>query len=123
MQNAWSQAIGAGPFFGSSFEFVIADGQIQQVTHDFDFSEFSPQVFDVFVAWLTDDLPRRRRRHVGLRQRQLQPDTPSRRPLRTTHHRVRLIAEQLRIRLSNEVGTRVQRGQTDRLEHEHDAHR
>ena len=57
MQNAWSQAIGVEPFTGSSFEFVIADGQIQQVTHDFDVSEFGPQVFDVFVAWLSDTYP------------------------------------------------------------------
>ena len=57
MQNAWSQAIGVGPFTGSSFEFVIADGQIQQVTHDFDVSAFSTQVYDVFFAWVGDTYP------------------------------------------------------------------
>src|SRR5688572_17327937 len=57
MQNAWALAIGAGPFTGNSFEFVIADGQIQQVTHDFDFSEFGPQVYSVFLDWLTDAYP------------------------------------------------------------------
>ena len=35
MQNAWSQAIGVGPFTGSSFRFVIADGQIRKVKHNF----------------------------------------------------------------------------------------
>jgi hypothetical protein len=57
MENAWSQALGVGPFSGSSFTFVIADGVIQQVTHYFDFNLFAPQVFDVWVAWLTDTHP------------------------------------------------------------------
>jgi hypothetical protein len=57
MDNAWSQALGVGPFTGSSFTFVIADGQIQQITHYFDFNLFSPQVFEVWVAWLTDNHP------------------------------------------------------------------
>ncbi len=57
MENAWSQALGVGPFTGSSFTFVIADGQIQQITHYFDFGQFSPQVFEVWVAWLTDNHP------------------------------------------------------------------
>lgn len=57
MENAWSQALGVGPFTGSSFEFVIADGQIQQIRHSFDSSQFSPQVFDVFLEWLTDAYP------------------------------------------------------------------
>ena len=65
MQNAWSQALGVGPFTGSNFKFVIANGQIQQVTHIFDFSEFDPQVFAVFFAWLTATPPQRRRRHVA----------------------------------------------------------
>jgi hypothetical protein len=57
MENAWSQALGVGPFTGSNFRFVIADGQIQQVTHTFDFHEFSPQVFAVFLDWLTATHP------------------------------------------------------------------
>ena len=57
MQNAWSQALGVGPFTGSNFTFVIADGQIQQVTHFFDFSEFDPQVYAVFQEWLTATHP------------------------------------------------------------------
>ena len=46
-----------GPFTGSNFTFVIADGQIQQVTHFFDFSEFDPQVYAVFQEWLTATHP------------------------------------------------------------------
>ena len=57
MENAWSRALGVGPFTGSSFQFVIDDGQIQQVTHYFDFDLFAPQVFEVWVAWLTDTHP------------------------------------------------------------------
>jgi hypothetical protein len=57
MENAWSQALGVGPFTGSTFEFVIADGQIQKITHYFDFDLFAPQVFEVWVAWLTDTHP------------------------------------------------------------------
>ena len=57
MQNAWSEAIGVGPFTGSSFRFEIADGRIQKVTHHFDFSEFDPYVFAVFEEWLTDAYP------------------------------------------------------------------
>ena len=57
MENAWSRALGVGPFTGSSFEFVIADGQIQQITHDFDTTLFSPQVWDVLKAWVRDTHP------------------------------------------------------------------
>lgn len=52
MQNAWSQALGVGPFTGSNFRFVIADGQIEQVLHIFRFSTFDPQVYTVFQDWL-----------------------------------------------------------------------
>ncbi len=57
MENAWSQALGVGPFTGSSFTFVIDEGVIQQITHYFDFNLFSPQVFEVWVAWLTANHP------------------------------------------------------------------
>jgi hypothetical protein len=57
MENAWSRAIGAGPFTGSSFDFVIADGQIQEIGHHFDYSVFDPQVFGPFVRWLNDTYP------------------------------------------------------------------
>ena len=57
MENAWSQALGEGPFTGSNFTFVIADDQIQQITHYFNFDLFAPQVFEVWVAWLTENHP------------------------------------------------------------------
>ena len=57
MANAWSQALGVGPFTGSSFDITIADGQIQQVTSNFNTSGFSWQVWDVFTGWLRDTHP------------------------------------------------------------------
>jgi hypothetical protein len=57
MENAWSQALGVGPFTGSSFDFTIADGQIQQLIDNRDFNQFSGQVWDVFTAWLSDTHP------------------------------------------------------------------
>ena len=56
MQNAWSQALGVGPFTGSRFYFVIDNGQIEQVNHGFDFSRFS-QVYNVFFEWVSDAHP------------------------------------------------------------------
>ncbi|MFV2039208.1 MAG: hypothetical protein ACC660_03095 [Acidimicrobiales bacterium] len=57
MQNAWSQALGVGPFSGSRFDFVIVGGEIRELTHTFDFSEFSPQVWEVMLAWVRDNHP------------------------------------------------------------------
>jgi hypothetical protein len=57
MQNASSQGLGVGPFTGSNFTFVIADGQVQQVIHIFDFSDFDRQVFAIFRDWLTATHP------------------------------------------------------------------
>ena len=52
MEDALTRALGVGPFTGSSFEFVIADERIQEVTHNFDFSQYSPQAFEVMSDWL-----------------------------------------------------------------------
>jgi hypothetical protein len=57
MENSWSQALGVGPFTGSNFEFVIVDGQIQEIKHDFVFGAFSPQVWEVFKGWVRDNYP------------------------------------------------------------------
>jgi hypothetical protein len=57
MENALSRALGVGPFVGSSFEFMVADGRIQQVVNDLDLSLYSTQVFEVFVEWLLDAYP------------------------------------------------------------------
>ena len=57
MENAWSRARGVGPFPNSKFWFTIADGKIQQLTHLFEISEFSPQVWDVVRKWVRDTHP------------------------------------------------------------------
>jgi hypothetical protein len=57
LRNAWTAALGVGPYTGSSFEFVIADGQIQRVTHQFDVSRFSHEAFEVWIGWLDDYHP------------------------------------------------------------------
>ena len=57
MQNALSEALDEGPYRGSSFQFTVADGQIQQVTHDFDYSQYSYEVFEIFLGWLEDAHP------------------------------------------------------------------
>jgi hypothetical protein len=57
MEDAWSRALGVGPYTGSSLQFVIADGHIQTVTHTFDYSDYSTEVFEVFWAWLKSEHP------------------------------------------------------------------
>jgi hypothetical protein len=51
-ENAWTNALGVGPYSGSSFEFVIADGLIQDLANNFDSSGFSDDVWDVFNSWI-----------------------------------------------------------------------
>ena len=55
--NAWSEALGVGPFDGSQWVFVIADGQIQELRQTFDFSAFGPQANLPFRIWLEDNHP------------------------------------------------------------------
>ena len=57
MQDALSVALDAGPYTGSSMKLVIEDGQIRNVTHDFDFSQYSDETFAVFTGWLADANP------------------------------------------------------------------
>lgn len=55
--NAWSEALGVGPFDGSEWVFVIADGQIEEMRQTFDISEFAPQAYQVFTRWLGEKYP------------------------------------------------------------------
>jgi hypothetical protein len=50
--NAWTDALGVGPFTGSQWDFVISGGQIQELQQTFDDSEYSPQAWEVFMQWL-----------------------------------------------------------------------
>ena len=51
-ENDWTRALEVGPFGGSSFQFNIADGQIQELTSNFDTSEFLPQAAEKFFTWI-----------------------------------------------------------------------
>jgi len=57
MQNALSQAVGVGPFTGSTFTLAIEDGKITQVDNAFDDSQPSSQSLAVFSTWLNDQHP------------------------------------------------------------------
>ena len=57
MEDALSRALGVGPFTGSRFEYVIEGDRIQQVTHTFDYSQYSGQAFEVFLRWLDETHP------------------------------------------------------------------
>ena len=52
MENALSEAVDQESYRGSTFRFTVADGQIQEVTHDFDDSQYSYEVFESFFGWL-----------------------------------------------------------------------
>ena len=47
-ENAWMRALGAGPRPGGSYQFVITDGRIEEVSQNFiDFPEW-----DTFTVWV-----------------------------------------------------------------------
>lgn len=56
-ENAWSRALGVGPFDGMRFELEVSDGEIQHVNRIFDTQDFSPQVWEPFTAWLRENHP------------------------------------------------------------------
>ena len=51
MDTNLSRAVGYQPIAGS-FSFTISDGRIVTLRHNFNFSEFGPNVYDQFVTWL-----------------------------------------------------------------------
>ncbi len=55
-EDRLSRAVGHPPVVGS-FTFLIMEGQITRVVHDFDFADYSPNVYEVFVAWLEAEHP------------------------------------------------------------------
>lgn len=56
-EGDWSRALGAGPYDGSYFVFTIESGRITRVTNFFDTTAFSPEVWEVFAAWVADNHP------------------------------------------------------------------
>lgn len=51
-ESAWSQALGVGPFSGSSTRMLIQEERIVELTQDFVTEEFEPQVWTVFRSWM-----------------------------------------------------------------------
>ena len=56
-ENAWSRALGVGPFGPGTFRFVIADGRISQVEHQFAVEGFGDSAWNRFDAWLGANHP------------------------------------------------------------------
>jgi hypothetical protein len=57
MQNWLGRALDVGPYDTGSFEFEVADGQIQRVSHEWDFTQYDQEAFGVFVDWLDETHP------------------------------------------------------------------
>ena len=57
MQNDWGRTLGVGPFDGSKFTFAIEDGKITGLTHFFDTSEFSDQLWNAMKRWVAINYP------------------------------------------------------------------
>ena len=52
LENAWSRALGVEPVSGS-YDFIVTDGLITRMTHNFNYPEFSPRVWEVTMAWVS----------------------------------------------------------------------
>lgn len=52
-----SQELGRGPFSGGTFTVVVRDGKIVQAERYWDISEFSPQMWEPFAAWVESTHP------------------------------------------------------------------
>jgi hypothetical protein len=53
-----SGEIGRGPFGGSSFDLVVHDGKIVQVSQNWEIARFSPQVWEPFARWVSRAHPK-----------------------------------------------------------------
>jgi hypothetical protein len=68
MQNELTRVLGTGPYGGSSFTLLVDDDRIQQITNDFDFSDYSREVLDEFVTWLEANHPNQVEAMLGTAQ-------------------------------------------------------
>jgi hypothetical protein len=53
-----SGEIGQGPFSGSSFDLVVRDGEIAQISQNWEIENFSPQVWEPFAGWVSKAHPK-----------------------------------------------------------------
>ena len=52
-----SSELGLGPYGDSSFDIYIRDGRITRVTLDWSIEQFSPEVWEPFAAWMSENHP------------------------------------------------------------------
>jgi hypothetical protein len=52
-----SDEIGLGPYTGSSFDLVVRDDEIVRVSLYWELGEFSPQMWEPFAAWVSENYP------------------------------------------------------------------
>ena len=55
--NFRSDEIGRGPFSSVSFDLIVRDGEIVRVRQDFGVEEFSTQMWEPFVSWVSKTYP------------------------------------------------------------------
>lgn len=55
--NAWAEALGVGPFSGSSYLLTMSDGRITSMVHNFNDTEFLPQVWSPVSIWIAERHP------------------------------------------------------------------
>jgi hypothetical protein len=53
-----SGEIGRGPFGGSSFELVVRDGKVVQVSQGWEIEKFSPRMWEPFAKWVSKAHPK-----------------------------------------------------------------
>jgi hypothetical protein len=56
-QTIRSDELGLGPYSGNYFELTVRDGEIVEAAQTWDISEFSPQVWEPFLAWVRSNYP------------------------------------------------------------------
>lgn len=53
-----SRELGLGPYGDSSFDMYVRDGRITRVILDWSIEEFSPEVWEPFAEWITENHPK-----------------------------------------------------------------
>lgn len=52
-----SDEIGLGPYSGSFFDLIVRDGEIVRASLYWETEEFSPQMWEPFAAWVSEEYP------------------------------------------------------------------
>jgi hypothetical protein len=59
-ENAWTRALGVGPYDAGEVTYVVESGLITSYVYEFDETGFSDDVWDVFLRWLRLNHPEER---------------------------------------------------------------